>query len=646
MSLKVKISGTNRGVYPYTLKVKSKLNERSTADFNIRAAHDSGLSFEQGEPVIIYDDERTESVLVTKDKTKPYGPPGVMWKSADDGGQFGIVDCDVDDSNQPDGTLEFLFSVESGLSSIVAFEYDLIALVLAYVPYVYPFRFDLHYAAGELYPRLHTDTGDTDSVTPIVEGEVYRISIIWTYNVGPGNTTLTLRVDSVSAGSQTVAGYLFGADPCHVTFKWQWGISPAEQYFADCRFWDVVRTGGDIATDMFLRLVGTEADLRFYWKCDEGTGTVLDDLTANAFDGAFNEVDGLYPTWGATGDDWLNEYPLEDASEYQTLDYRHFSGNISSVKRVKLCPEEYEWRIACTDWSALPYRALVAPLSISDSHMQTIIRRAVLTHLPNELIGAYAMVEGPIIKSIKWTYLPMGKGFDQLRDMSHWAWVLDPYKEMRIIPPDGLSPAPFDIADTDDPKRYLQMDYDESRGKYFNRLVARVRVVEGGVQKSYFITAENLDEIEARKAIEGGDGIYEAFQDIAECGTKDQAIDVVIGAIEAASTRTIGVRYSTRQKGLRVGQSQHIQNAERDVDEDLLITEVSMWLEQGYDERYDVTTSQSISPVDFNSAIATALDSKSNFKDEIISWPLSAGGVRKADGVTLGDSVTVESGIE
>jgi hypothetical protein len=285
-------------------------------------------------------------------------------------------------------------------------------------------------------------------------------------------------------------------------------------------------------------------------------------------------------------------------------------------------------------------------MTVSNKHMQEVLRHVVLMHLPDELIGTYAIVEGPLIKSAKWIYAFMGKAFDQLRDMTHWAWIIDPYKEVRIIPPNGLSPAPFDISDSDDPKNYLEMDYTESKGKYFNRLVARVKVIISGTQHNNYIICENAAEIAARAAVEGGSGVYEDYQDIADCGTLDQALDVIIGRIESASQRTIEVPYRTRNKGVKVGQLQHIENSDRGIDGDFLITEVTMSLVDGSDEQYTVKASESISPTDLNNLLVTALDSKSNFKDELTYFLQTVQGIRGSDGVILGDTATVESGIE
>ena len=51
---------------------------------------------------------------------------------------------------------------------------------------------------------------------------------------------------------------------------------------ADLRFWNVVRTDAEIATDMTSTLAGTEAGLVAGWKMNEGTGSAVADIK-NAF---------------------------------------------------------------------------------------------------------------------------------------------------------------------------------------------------------------------------------------------------------------------------------------------------------------------------------------------------------------------------
>src|SRR3990167_8670411 len=69
---------------------------------------------------------------------------------------------------------------------------------------------------------------------------------------------------------------------------------------SDFRLWNDIRTAGEISTNYQSRLVGDEAGLAGYWKVDEGTGTSLDDLTANALNGTFG-AGATAPTWATDG---------------------------------------------------------------------------------------------------------------------------------------------------------------------------------------------------------------------------------------------------------------------------------------------------------------------------------------------------------
>src|SRR3990167_92306 len=65
---------------------------------------------------------------------------------------------------------------------------------------------------------------------------------------------------------------------------------------SDFRLWNDIRTAGEISANYQSRLIGNEAGLAGYWKIDEGTGTNLDDLTSNNFDGTITGA-----TWATDG---------------------------------------------------------------------------------------------------------------------------------------------------------------------------------------------------------------------------------------------------------------------------------------------------------------------------------------------------------
>jgi len=50
----------------------------------------------------------------------------------------------------------------------------------------------------------------------------------------------------------------------------------------EIRLWNVARTPAQIQSSMAAELVGTEADLRTYWKLNEGGGAVIEDSSPSA----------------------------------------------------------------------------------------------------------------------------------------------------------------------------------------------------------------------------------------------------------------------------------------------------------------------------------------------------------------------------
>ncbi|GGZ75054.1 LamG-like jellyroll fold domain-containing protein [Algibacter mikhailovii] len=62
-------------------------------------------------------------------------------------------------------------------------------------------------------------------------------------------------------------------------------------YIDDVRIWDIARSRSEILSDMNTCLTGTETNLYAFYNFDEGTGTVVNDLTGNNFNGTLVNMD-------------------------------------------------------------------------------------------------------------------------------------------------------------------------------------------------------------------------------------------------------------------------------------------------------------------------------------------------------------------
>jgi hypothetical protein len=72
----------------------------------------------------------------------------------------------------------------------------------------------------------------------------------------------------------------------------------------EVRIWNVARTAGEIAANMNVRLIGSEAGLVAFWPMDEGSGDTALDLTGRGHDMQLGDVtgpDAADPTWVSPG---------------------------------------------------------------------------------------------------------------------------------------------------------------------------------------------------------------------------------------------------------------------------------------------------------------------------------------------------------
>ena len=69
------------------------------------------------------------------------------------------------------------------------------------------------------------------------------------------------------------------------------GDTPFKGTIDEVRIWNVVRTDAEVASDMNACLAGNESGLYAYYTFNEGTGTAVNDLTANNFDGTLLNMD-------------------------------------------------------------------------------------------------------------------------------------------------------------------------------------------------------------------------------------------------------------------------------------------------------------------------------------------------------------------
>ncbi|RMG56821.1 MAG: hypothetical protein D6717_05870, partial [Gammaproteobacteria bacterium] len=139
-----------------------------------------------------------------------------------------------------------------------------------------------------------TNFAGATSVTDIRDGSWHHIAGVYT------GTQAHIYIDGVLEGSGAVpVPVVHNTRGLNIGQWWQGGRSFNGE-IDEVRIWNVARTQAQIRADMNRRLLGNEPGLVGYWNFDEGSGTVVKDLTANANNGTLGGGNpAQMPVWTA-----------------------------------------------------------------------------------------------------------------------------------------------------------------------------------------------------------------------------------------------------------------------------------------------------------------------------------------------------------
>jgi hypothetical protein len=140
--------------------------------------------------------------------------------------------------------------------------------------------------------KFHIGTGTADEVFVTTANYYYSwVHIAAVYD--PSVSTMYLYSNGILVGSKTAT------NPNFSNSNYWIGMFPTGFYYmkgriSELRIWNSVRTAQQLLDNKNKKLLGTESDLKAYYRFNEGTGTTINDTTSNAFHGALQNA---APTW-------------------------------------------------------------------------------------------------------------------------------------------------------------------------------------------------------------------------------------------------------------------------------------------------------------------------------------------------------------
>jgi hypothetical protein len=534
--------------------------------------------------------------------------------------------------------MEFMFCIQESLEDLLAsgtsfFQgwlvgcdaggdelYNFIAFMLYYdsgtKTHQYRVTTSTHYGSGMTYPVQFQTTG-----LSFVEGTPYRVSLVWEHTGGsPGSTAFTLYINGSSAATGSGTGWLTHDASNQIANyfapKYQAYMPIGESYISDHRFFTAAISSSLIDSRKYSLLAGNESSLQQYWKMDDGSGTNVNDGTANNYDGTLSNSPHTYPAWGVCITDWLGTYTGSGTHGNQTVTYRYFTGRVDDVTIDKVGPDTFDSKIRCVDYSGRLDERLVSGTA-ANKKAGDVLKTYIPRYFQDEQIGVRTVSDGATVVFARWQFEKARKMLDDLKQYSAFVWYVDSYKELRFHDPFVIS-APFNIDNSNINTSGYPIAFDllDSTGQYANRILARGSVVNSSGETQYLLFIAQVDSvIAAKKAAEGGSGIYEQFTDFATVTSIDHGSMLALGALVEALLVGTNLGYTTRyDHGLRVGMTQHVKHTDYNIDDDYIIVSLEFRLARGVDHQYKVTLSSSRALYELGSQLRDMVESKSNFK--------------------------------
>lgn len=266
-----------------------------------------------------------------------------------------------------------------------------------------------------------------------------------------------------------------------------------------------------------------------------------------------------------------------------------FLGTIDRIEEEKAAGDTALFStVEAVDLNALLERRMV---TANEAYVNTlagdIVKDLVATYASGESLTTNSVQDGATLADFSIdAFTAIAKALRDLSDRTGFVWFVDSAGDLHFEAQTNV-PAPFDLGET--PSAGVEVPLvgvtvGMSRERYRNRQTVRY-----GSDLALSVTVNDTAEQAARATLEGGTGIYHDVEDASEIAGADEATALANALLRRFGEIPTSIRFSTRTRGLRPGQTITITLPTHNVSGDFLIDEVTLRDEGAEILRWDAT---------------------------------------------------------
>ncbi|MYB35874.1 MAG: hypothetical protein F4Y26_00460 [Gammaproteobacteria bacterium] len=188
--------------------------------------------------------------------------------------------------------------------------------------------------------------------------------------------------------------------------------------------------------------------------------------------------------------------------------------------------------------------------------LRDVVTEEIVPHLVNQDITlAPGVPRGPVVSSpgaeISWVKESIARMLDDLMERGEYYWRINENKQL-VFGPYSVQAAPSVLQESN----VLSMQtlkINKTQEDYANQVI----IVGGRNDQGNRVegTATDLDEVRARRAVEGGDGVHQYLERRNEIKTQTEAERVAQGILRRRGQIVTRISFATDEDGYQVGQN-------------------------------------------------------------------------------------------